>query len=100
MTQSDVEHLIRRRHLKIQRQTDIADQALNIVVGDMPAVLTQMRRNTVGAGVRCHACGPYGIRMPAPPRIADGGDVIDIHPKSEISHGSLLVSNQLCQAFK
>ena len=79
----DVDHLARRRHLEIQRLGELRLQARNIVVADVAAVLAQMRRDAVGAGLDREQRGLHGIGMPPAARIADGRDVIDVDAEAE-----------------
>ena len=47
----DLEHLLGRRHLQVQRQVDLGHQPVDVVVGDVPPVLAQVRGDAVGAGL-------------------------------------------------
>ncbi len=48
------------------------------MIGNVASVLAEMRRDAVGAGLGGQARRAHRIGMTAAPRIADGGDVIDI----------------------
>ena len=48
--QRDVEHLLGRRHLEIERLGDRGLQPPHVVVADVAAILAQMRGDAVGAG--------------------------------------------------
>ena len=80
--QRDRQHLLRRRHLQVQRQVDLRLDAADIVVRYMAAILAQMRSNAVGAGIRRHARRAQGVWMVAAAGIADGRHVIDIDAKT------------------
>ena len=66
--QRDREHFVRRRHFEIERQIDLARQPIDVVVGDMPAILAQMRRDAVRAGRQPPASPRAPDRDSAPPR--------------------------------
>ncbi len=82
VAQCNCQHLLGCRHLEIQRQVDFADQALDIAVGNMPAILAQMGGDAVGTRLRGQPRCAHRIGMPATPRIADGGHVIDVDAKT------------------
>jgi len=50
--QSDFEHLRGRRHFQVERQIDLAAEPADILVGDMAAILAQVRGDAVGARLR------------------------------------------------
>ena len=52
MRERDRQHLLGRRHLEVERQRDLGAQARDVVVGDVAAILAQMRGDAVGAGGR------------------------------------------------
>ena len=56
----DLQHLLGRRHLEVQRQVDLGHQPVDVVVGDVPAVLAQVRGDPVGAGVGGHIAARTG----------------------------------------
>ena len=82
----NAEHLVGRRHLKIERLVDFGFQPSNIIVANMTAILTQMCRYPVAASSDCKFSCPHRIRVTASARVPDGGDVIDIHAKTEPIH--------------
>ena len=49
MAQRDLQHLLGRRHLQIERQVDLGHQPVDVVVGDVPAVFAQMGGDSVSA---------------------------------------------------
>ena len=53
-----------------------------IGVADVAAVFAQVDGDAVGAGGLCDRGGLGGIGMHAAARVADGGDVIDVHPEA------------------
>ncbi len=83
MAHGDREHLRGRRHLEIERYLDLAAEACDVVVGDVAAVLAQMRGDAVRAGRDRQPRGPHRIGMPPAAGIADGGDVIDVHAQTQ-----------------
>ena len=54
VAQRDREHLLGRRHLEVQRQVDLGHQPVDVVVGDVAAVLAQVGGDAVGAGLGGH----------------------------------------------
>ena len=80
----DVDHLARRRHFEIQRLGELRLQPRDVVVADVAAVLAQMRRDAVGAGLDGQQRRLHGIGMPAAARVADGRDVIDVDAEAEL----------------
>ena len=79
----DPQHVRGRRHLEIQRLGDFRLQPRHVVVADVAAILAQMRGDAVGARLdrgerRAHRIGP----RPAP-RIAQGGDVVDVYAETQ-----------------
>ena len=62
----------------------LAFEPRDVVVGDVPAVLAQVRGDAVGPGLNGQVRGAHRIGMPAATRIADGGDVVDVHAEAKI----------------
>ena len=83
MPKGDLEHLLGRCHLEVQRQVDLGHQPVDIVVGDVPPVLAQVRRDALGSGLCRHDCGPNRVGMVAAARVPDGRDVIDIDAEAK-----------------
>jgi hypothetical protein len=83
VAQRDVDHLLSRRHLEVERQLELAHQAFDVVVDDVPAVLAQVGGDAVGAGGLGDARGPERIGQPAAARVAHRGDVIDVHSEAQ-----------------
>ena len=81
--QRDVDHLARRRHLEIQRLGELRLEPRDVVVADMAAVLAQVRRDAVGAGLDRKQRSLHGIGMASAARVADGRDVIDVDAEAE-----------------
>jgi hypothetical protein len=78
MPQRNLEHFLGRRHLQVQRQVDLIHQPVDVIVGDVPAILAKMRGNAVGTRIRGHDGSAHRIGMIAAARVPDGRDVIDI----------------------
>ncbi len=78
MLERDRQHLLGRRHLQVERQRDLGPQAGDVGIGDVAAILAQMRGDAVGAGGGGDLGGAQRIGMAAAPRVADGGDMIDV----------------------
>ena len=78
MPQGNGEHFVGRCHLEIERARQLALKAGDVFVGDVTAVLPQVCGDAVGARFDGKVRGAQGIGMPSTPRIADGGDVVDV----------------------
>src|SRR3546814_6538724 len=92
MPQRDRQHLVGRRHFKVERQRDLAHQPVDVTIGDMPAVLAQMRGDAVSPGAGREKGGADRVRMGAAARIPDRRDMIDIDAKRSEEHTSELQS--------
>ena len=51
----------------------------------MPAVFAQMDRNSVGAGCFGNLRGAHGIGMRPAARVADGGNMVDVDPETQVT---------------
>ena len=80
--EGDRQHLLGGRHLEIERQVDLFRQPHDVGVGDVPAILAQMRGDAVGAGLGGQARRTDRIGLRAAAGVADGGDVVDVHAKT------------------
>jgi len=49
VAQRDADHLLGRGHLEVERHLELAHQAFNVAVDDVPAILAQMGGDAVGA---------------------------------------------------
>ena len=58
-------------------------EARHIVIANVTAVLTQMRRDAVGPGLDCEQRRTHGVWQRARTRVAQCGDVIDINSEAE-----------------
>src|SRR5262249_47072291 len=76
---SNLDHLIRRSHLKIQRLCNFSLQSGHIVVPDVAPVLAQMSGDPVRSRFNGKLSRADGVGMRATTRVANGSDVIDIH---------------------
>ncbi len=84
----DVQHLLGRRHLEIERLGDLwlGDFGLepgHVGVANVAAILAQMRRYAVRARLDGEQSGAHRVRPLAAARVADGGDVIDVHAEAD-----------------
>jgi hypothetical protein len=77
------QHFGRRRHLHVERYGQICRQPFDILVGDVTAVLAQMRRDVVGACFDRNQCRAQRIGMVPSPRIAQRRDVIDVDAEAD-----------------
>ena len=87
MAEGYLEHLVGRRHFEVQRQLDRLHQPGDIVVGDVPPVLAEVR----GDAIRARGGGDprrlHRVRVRAAARVADRRDVIDVHAETK-SHAA------------
>ena len=84
VAQGDIEHLLGRRHLQVERTGQLGLQAPDVAVGDVPPVLAQVRGDAVGAALQRKVRGAQGIGMASTARVTDGGHVIDIHAQAQM----------------
>jgi hypothetical protein len=81
--QGQCHHFGRRRHFEIQRHEKLPLEALHVEIADMPPILPQMRRDTVGSGEDGEMGGPDRIRIRATARIPHGSHVVDVHAEAK-----------------
>ena len=79
----DAQHVVRRRHLEIQRFRYLRLQPRHIRVADVAAVFPQMRGDAVGAGLDGGQRGAYRIGTRPAARVAQRGDVVDIDTEAQ-----------------
>ena len=65
---------------------NLARQPFDVVIGDVPAVFAQMRRDAVGAGRCRHLRRAHRIGIGAAARVAHRRHVIDVHAEAEFGH--------------
>ena len=83
MPQRDGEHLVGGGHLEVEGPGQLALETGDVVVGDVAAILAQVRGDAVGAGLDGKVGGAQRIGMPAAARVADGGDVVDVDAQAQ-----------------
>ena len=83
MGERDFEHLLGRSHLQVQGKVYLGHQPVDVVIGDVPAILAQVGGDPVGPGPRRRERCPYRIRVTAAAGIPDGRDVVDIDAQAE-----------------
>jgi hypothetical protein len=76
---SDRHHLIRAGHFEVERHVKLILKALNVVILDMAAILSQVRRNAMSSGIDRGQSGKDRIWFVGTPRLSDRGDVVDVH---------------------
>ena len=76
-------HLVRGRHLEVQRQRQLRHQRRDIGVGDVPAVLAQMRGDPVRARRLGQLRRPERLGIRPAPRVAHGRHVVDVDPEPQ-----------------
>ena len=80
VSQRDRQHFFGRRHLQVQRQVDLGHQAVDIIVGDVAAILAQVSGDPIRAGSGGGAGRPHRVGMRPSARVPDGRDMVDIDP--------------------
>ncbi len=85
MAQGDSHHFGCSRHLQVQRQLNFVPKVFNVAVADMASILTQMGGDAVGSGFGRNSSRSQGIWMPPAPRVADGGNMVDINAKTQVA---------------
>ena len=71
-------HLRRRGHLDVQLRRDDLAQHLDVPIVDVPPVAAEVDRDALRAGELAEQRRRNGPRLPRPPRLAHGRDVIDV----------------------
>ena len=89
MAKRDLQHLLGRRHFEVERDRQPVLEPGDIVVADVAPVLAQMGGDAVGARFGGGEGGPRRIGMIASTRVADGGDMIDVSPETQMMIGPL-----------
>ena len=79
MAQRDCLHLVRGRHLEVQRHAKRLGQPLDVMIGYVAPVFAEMRGDPVRAGLLGKLRRPNRVRIVAAARIANGGHVVDVH---------------------
>ncbi len=74
----DCQHFLGHRHFEIHVRLEQPPQHVHVVVLDVPAVLTQMQRNAVGASHFGSQRGVHRIGKTAAARLANSRDMIDV----------------------
>ena len=83
MPQGDREHLIGRRHFEVKRDGELGGQPGDVVVGDVAAILAQMRGDAIGARLCRDQAGADRIGIAGAARVPDRRDVIDVDAKAQ-----------------
>ena len=81
--QGDFEHGIGHRHLQIDAGLDGLLHDLQVAFLYVAAVFAQVNGDAVGAGALGGQRGRDGVRIARPPRLAQGGHVIDVDPQGD-----------------
>ncbi len=74
----DADHLARHRHFQVQPGLHQLLQRERILIDDVPAILTQMHGDAVGAGLLGQECGMHRVRMSRTSCLPHCGDMIDV----------------------
>ena len=69
---------------RLSGQVSSAFRRADVAVGDVPAILAQVRGDAVGAGLQRKVRGAQRIGMASAARVTDGGHVIDVHAQAQI----------------
>jgi hypothetical protein len=72
-------HLVGGGHLQVQLDLDQPGHSAQVVVVDVPAVLAEVSGDGVGPPEVGLYRRPRRVRLPGPPGLSDGRDVVDVH---------------------
>ena len=73
-----IDHFRRNRRFQIHTCYKQWPDRTDIGIFNMTPVFAQMKGNRIGSRLLCHDSGFHGIGIRRSPRIAKGGDMIDI----------------------
>ena len=98
MRQAIADHLVGRRHLEVELDVRQLAQPAHVLVLDVAPVLAQVHGDAVGAAEVRLDRRPHRVGLVGAPRLADGGDVVDVD--AELDHSSLssLSTARVCSA--
>ena len=94
VAQRDLEHLLGRRHLQVQRQVELGHQPGDVGVGDVAAVLAQVRGDPVGAGLGGEQAARDRVGMLAAARVADRRDMVDVDAEAKFARHEAATSSE------
>ena len=83
MPERDLEHLVGRRHLQVERHRQFGRQPGDISVGDVPPVLAQVGGDPVRPGLARQQRRPHRIGAIPAASVPDGRDMVDIDPEAQ-----------------
>ena len=89
VAQRDREHLVGGGHLEVERPGQLALEAGDVGIGDVAAILAQVRGDAVGAGRDRQMRGAQGIGMAAAAGVADGRHVVDVDAEAQMPRPAL-----------
>ena len=78
------EHLVGGGHLEVERPRQLALEPGDVFIGNVAAVLAQMRGDAVGAGLHRQMGGAQRIGMAPAAGVADGGHVVDVDAEAQV----------------
>jgi len=82
---ADGQHVCFTRQFEIQLDDNGFPNDLQVAILNVPPVFPQMERDAIGTAELCQHGRPGRIGLVGSPRLADGGDVIDVDAK--VGHG-------------
>ena len=88
----DADHLVGGRHLEVELDVGELAQPPHVLVLDVAAVLAQVHGDAVGAAQVRLDRGPHRVGLVGAPRLADGGDVVDVD--AQLDHRSPVPSRR------
>jgi hypothetical protein len=80
---ADGDHLRRHRHLQVDLGAHDRQQRRDVGILNVTAVFTQVHGDAVGAAALCRLRRFDHARIRRAARLADGGDVIDVHAEAD-----------------
>ena len=84
ISQAEVEHFARGRHFQVHARGEQAAQRAHVALLDMAAVLAQVQRDVVGAGLFGDQRGLHGIGIARAALLAQRRHVIDVDAQFEL----------------
>ena len=89
VTQRDLQHFLGCGHLEVEWDFQLVREARNVLIGNVPTVLAQMRGDAVRACFLRQQRGADGIGVGRAARIADGRHMIDVDAEAQMAAAAI-----------
>jgi hypothetical protein len=89
MRQAKVDHLLRDGGFEVHARQQLRRERDDVGILDVAAVFAQVQGDAVGAGLLGHQRGADRVRVRGAARVAQRGDVVDVHAKVDDGAGGL-----------